>query len=358
MGKAVLLIGAGATLSDAPHVALWKRPPLDKGFFRGAQAAKAEHFDPVREYMKTHYSVDPLNPRHDALEAVMATIYSDIYSPSSRVKGEATAAFRSLLRLLNQRLADTTNWMKPNPKGNVYRVIVKHLKAGYTPRGITILTFNQDLNIEKALAKLEGTPAWSSIKPLFNFPYCYRLPNYDLTKPPGGQAAFAAGDPNAQGIEVLKLHGSLNWFSTHVSKDPPPSALLNPARRLRITPRRAISTDMILRMKRKVYTFPVVVPPVVHKAAILHSALSGIWKRAMEVLSEADKVTIFGYSCPRADNESANLISRSLRQNKSLRYLTVIDPSAEAFARYAEVTGVGRIRWHRGAREYHRDAEV
>ena len=86
---------------------------------------------------------------------------------------------------------------------------------------------------------------------------------------------------------------------------------------------------------------------MINKAAILHADLVGIWKIAQESLQASTKIIVFGYSCPQSDYESANLISRSIRKNKSLISFSVIDPSTSAFERFVSLTNLSRMYYAR-----------
>ena len=97
------------------------------------------------------------------------------------------------------------------------------------------------------------------------------------------------------------------------------------------------------------YTFPIVVPPVMHKASILHEALRAVWAEAREALVNATEIVVFGYSCPQQDFESANLLSRSIRNNTDLHSFSIIDPSTATFQRYVDVTGLDRLFYYRSA---------
>ena len=82
----VVVVGAGATLSDAGRKAIRDRPPLDRGFFRGSKTAGLRELDLVRTYMLDHYAVDPTSPENDSLETVMGVVYCDIYNPAGPQK--------------------------------------------------------------------------------------------------------------------------------------------------------------------------------------------------------------------------------------------------------------------------------
>ena len=157
------------------------------------------------------------------------------------------------------------------------------------------------------------------------------------------------------GISIFKLHGSLNWFSMHKSHDIPGSMILNPNKDFRITPRREIPENMIYKGKaksRSVHTFPLIVPPVHNKAAIIHKDIHLLWKKAEETLENASKIVIFGYSCPISDFESANLLRRAISRGSNLTAFEVIDPNPATVQRFIDVTGLQHLTFYRSADAY------
>lgn len=352
--KVVIICGAGSTLSDASNVAAAKRPPLDRGFFRSCRRLKLKEFSIVSEYVRDAYGVNVCTESEDSLEHIMAILYADLLNPATSTD-DAAEAFRAFLRLINCRIAETTNGIQPSCKSNLYRIVRSLLIDNcVAPADISFITFNYDLHIEKTLTMLERSSSIrKGIIPLITFPYCYQLKNYRLSSPPKSERQFFFLGKRFRGIEILKLHGSLNWFSIHKTSNPPPKDIICKDIDLWITPRRKIATDMTMRInKKQQYTFPLVVPPVVNKAAIMHNALGVIWKKAIGSLANANRIIVFGYSCPQADQESANLISRSLRKNNCLDDLSIIDPSTNAFDRFADLSRANTIHYYRSARSY------
>jgi len=328
----VIVVGAGATLCDAQSKTLKERPPLDRGFFSMCEKiGNQDHYPTIKRYLHENYSIDPSDLVYDSLERVMAVIYADIHSPVLGRK--ALEAFRALIRLFNRRIAETTNPMRVTNRGGLYRIIAKKLTEGYSPDKITIVTLNQDIQIEKTLERLEQTKQYAKFGSLMSFPHCYRISGaiQKLTSPPETQATFVVDSSDAGGISILKLHGSLNWFSTHNSNDIPRNAVLSQSKGFRITPRSNIAATMRLQSaKKRLYTLPLIVPPVNHKSAIIHDDLRPLWSIAEQKMIEASEIIIFGYSCPQTDFESANLLRRATKQSKKPEQFSVIDPSHEA----------------------------
>jgi hypothetical protein len=347
--KFLIIVGAGATLSDATRFSAKKRPPLDKGFFTNALGSGHPELTTVSRYLSKTYDFDPSAPDRDRLELVMAMIYADIHNPD--LESSAVPAFRSLIRLFNRRIAETTNLLNPTNRSKLYRIICGALDDGYAPEEICIITFNQDIQIEKVLNKLNSTGRASRYDGIFNFPYCYTIPEARklLSKPPAKVNKFPIGSDSSEKIRVLKLHGSLNWFSTHISRSVPKNSILSSKRKYIITPRSSIILDLEFTRKRTWYTFPLIVPPVTHKAGILHKDIYPLWSKATTALRVAQEIIVFGYSCPEMDFESANLIRGAIRQNTNIKYFSVIDPNPQVFQRYVHLTGLDRIFWFESA---------
>ena len=348
--KIVLILGAGCTYNEGIK---GKEPPLDKGFFQIANRTNKSDVEPIRRYFVDYYNLDICSGDqrpYDSLEYVMVRLFADANALS--MGKVAYEIFLSLIKLFNKRLADTTNRVKPHPRSSLFKLIVNFLNEGAKPKDICIITFNQDIQIEKTLDAIEIYDKYQQFKPLLNFPYCY-LPSSDymiepdrITGPKNSTATFAKGDSEEQGIQILKLHGSLNWYSAHGSKNVDIDELFDPDKRLQFTRRRTIHPEMRYGSgERRQYTFPIIVPPVSHKSAIFHSTISRSWPGAEERLQNANDVVIFGYSCPETDHESSNLIQRTLGSRK-LETFSIIDPSPEVFTRFWELTRQERVFYY------------
>ena len=354
MTKVAIICGAGSTLSDAVGTTSTNRPPLDRGFFRICRRLKLREYEVVSRYMRDAYGIDVCSGTEDSLEQIMAVLYSDLLNPAVTAN-DAAVAFRAYLRLINRRIAETTNRIQPGQKSYLYRVLRSLLlDHGVEPNNISIITFNYDLHIERTLQALQRSSSIrKSLRPLLTFPFCYRLTSYQQSNAPKSVSKFSLLGKAFSGIEILKLHGSLNWFSVHKTSSPSPHDLIRKDHKLWITARQKVPVDMTITIaKKQQYTFPLVVPPVVNKASILHNSMAAIWTRALECLSEANNVIVYGYSCPLADQESANLMTRALRNSSELESLSIIDPSTSAFDRFAALTNASIIHYYRTARTY------
>jgi hypothetical protein len=344
--KNVIIVGAGCTLNDAIKKPLNKRPPLDKKFFSNVNISDPTKLRTIIDYLKKYYGFNPLEAERDSLESVMAIIYADIHHID--LGADALNAFLSLIKIFNERIAATTNNLNPTIEFGIYRILSRYLDKKISPSEICLITFNQDIQLEKILEKLHSKRS-KKVGRIFNFPYCYKLADYSkrITTPESART-FKMGKRKDIGICVLKLHGSLNWFSLHKRPDIPKNSILSKKKKFRITRRKSISVDMRYRSRTiRYYTLPLVIPPVSHKAGILNNDLNEIWKEAEKALNEAENVLIFGYSCPENDFESANLIRRAFIKNKNLKEISIIDPNPSISKRYADLTEIDIIHYHK-----------
>lgn len=281
----------------------------------------------------------------------MAKIYTDIFNP--HLKDKASEVFRELIRLFNRRLADTTNKLSATRGRYLYRIISDFLRTGVAPGNITIITFNQDIQIEKILNKLELTESYRAKGKIFDFPSCYAIDFSSITSPPHDKKLFAKGPLTPGGIKLLKLHGSLNWYSIHNSANISARAMFKANRQIYVTRRQTIDPQMRhTGGSRSQHTMPVIIPPVTHKSAILHDTIRPLWRQAEKTLKIADEIVIFGYSCPATDFESSNLIQRSMRNNSKYENVWVIDTDPHVLVRYIDLIKPLQITYHQSAKDY------
>jgi hypothetical protein len=338
-------------VSEALRVAADPLPPLDKGFFSRLAQTQPRELKPISDYMKEKYGVDVLSPAEDGLEAVMAVVYTDIRH--GELGPAAEAPFRSIIRAVNAELTTSTNQLKPDLDSHLARIVRKQVDLGTSLNEIAFVTYNYDLQIEKSLLALEKAGITTTHATTLNFPYCYHLPEpVAISRPPDSATIFPKGNSELLHVPVFKLHGSLNWYSAHGSRNPSINSLLRTNRIVRVTPRMYPTASMTFTRARKTYAFPVVIPPVINKSAILPAVFGKVWKDAESQLKDSEHVIVFGYSCPIFDHESANLMTRCLRSNDTLDHLTIIDPNAAVIERYADLSHAQHIDYYRDVETY------
>jgi hypothetical protein len=355
MTKVVLLLGAGATVADVATKPRKERPPLDRLFFVEARQTHSSGVNAVARYLRDTYEIDILKAPNDSLEGVMALIYTDLFNPI--LVDDALNAFRRLLQLFTRRLALTTNSIQPTNKRLAYRIITHYLAAGVKPEDLTIITFNQDIQIEKMLSLMSTVARWKHLKDqIFAFPHLYQFettPGLTGPAPGGGVDTFEVGSSAGGCISLLKLHGSLNWVSRHSSATPSREAMFKPSRRISITRRREIEPSMTLQStQRSMYTLPVIVPPVSHKSSVLHQDMGHLWQLAEASLRAADELIVFGYSCPANDVESSNQLRRAQAGRPTRANVSVIDPASSVADRYITLLEAKYLHYYASGHDF------
>lgn len=330
--KVVIIAGAGATRSDFEGVPKPQflantaqetpkpplvRPPLNKGFFGDIRNRDNYPEIPgIEKYMRAHRAspIDIFSVGGDDLELVMSALHSD----ASDSNEEATVHFFSLLDALARRIAETTTSTNITERGNCGRIIGGYLGNGFAPGDITVITFNYDLQIEKAVSALQqNSDIALKYGTVFNFPYCYKIDSRRLKNASfadKNQRVFSKGNSGGDGISILKLHGSLNWFHKIPQKLDVQKCLPGPRTRIH-------TDDVVDIAVRESATgnLPTIIPPIGENKAP-RWVFGEIWGEARNVVRGAKEIVIFGYSCPGYDRDGANLIGE-IRGKK----LSVID---------------------------------
>jgi len=123
---------------------------------------------------------------------------------------------------------------------------------------------------------------------------------------------------NKKGINIIKLHGSINWFHCNACGELEITNEESTAEYLfRDKPSVICSNCEMSEPKDKVYLRPEIITPTMFKA--LDSYLyRSIWKKASEELSSADRIIFIGYSLPIADFEIRYLLKKNIRPNTKI----------------------------------------
>jgi len=189
---------------------------------------------------------------------------------------------------------------------------------------LALVTFNYDLVLERSLWDLFHHLNSAAVKPSCNscqlkyffgncafsiksVPHQYMVPR--LNPEPArsftevGTAGRAAEFQTSENVEVaipfLKLHGSLNW-----SQDPQHS-------------------QEVTRWTKAVEK-PVILPPVFNKMNT--GAVNDLWGKALDVLRNAKRIIIVGYSLPKTDIYMQYFLKAAVGPNSNLEKIIVFDP--------------------------------
>jgi hypothetical protein len=214
--------------------------------------------------------------------------------------------------------------MDVSSSSDLRRLIAGELAIG----DLTIMTFNYDLLLEQVLDEI----AKGKKDIVFCFPGCYLL-NRLLSVFPGHTqfiydsdrlrpgSRFTNCSTNHDGVELLKLHGSLGWVHLVNEED-------NMRGRIHGRGLGSIyaidSKDILGEMPRWEYgghivtLAPAIVPPMPHKEQALSlPAIADIWELAKKRLAKATRLTIAGYSIPTSDLEVRDLLIHNVSPRPS-----------------------------------------
>jgi NAD-dependent SIR2 family protein deacetylase len=331
-GRTVFILGAGFShcvgapmmrefLSSAEDVAYGLTDETEKEAFRSIAEARS-HF----QLAQAKTSLDLHN-----LEAVFSAI--DV---SERLMGghglphfEQTSAAQTLsdaMRIVIARTLERTVTFHRHAVGSPVEPNRAHLGIAHAIAGIRrehavdVLTFNYDVALEVALHAR------------------------------GISYSYGLGDELGE-IDLLKLHGSLNWYRCRACDKPPIktvliSDVLNRARKRPSTkqdPNR-VHLEVSGQVPKTVLEcshesiHPVIVPPIWDKSS-LQQAMVPVWTRAAKVLGQATRIIVIGYSWPETDQYVRMLLSLGLTGPEILREFAVFDVQQSTLDRYERLLG-------------------
>ena len=164
----------------------------------------------------------------------------------------------------------------------------------------SIITFNYDLLVEDALTSL-------------SIPYDYAV---------GGKKSSSESY-----VELLKLHGSINWGEKAGSNTSYETENK--------------SYEELLKNGQT----PQLVPPTWRK--IFTGPLRNIWDNSIQSLEKATRIIVIGFSMPATDSHFKYLMAAGLQKNISLREIVFVNPDGanleqKAKALFGDATIVGQ----------------
>lgn len=295
--KTLVILGAGATRGAsfvAPDTAV--PPPLDQDFFQVLQLSTSGRSAEGRaliDHVRTVYG--------PALKVGLETVFNNL---------DAAATFHEKFnvtrgRILEEprRLIDALRTVLPALLGEsitgsctTHAALARRLYVGDV-----VISLNYDCVMDDALREHAG------------FRFDPGRGGYGLDVATGAEAWRRSGrGKRARGsIQLLKLHGSLNWRG--------PSVPLN----LRSEPYEPVAHGVIA-------------PPLTNKP-VTDPPLSEIWRKARTIVGRMRRLVIVGYSMPAADGLVRALLATDL--STYLEDIVVVDPGEETLTRHVDFFG-------------------
>jgi hypothetical protein len=355
----VLILGAGASLAQAASYRpqqLREHPPLDGSFFakfaeiasrnngvelelRALQAAVQAHGD----------FPDPFGPASISLEQFFADVYYEVASARS---GKAFSVFLPLLKLYNRALAATTNWFAVRHNIGILGKLLRH-ELSADPE-VTIVTFNHDLVIENAVARLPRVREHWCLKALYG-----EIDAVPIFGQGPGFPHHNDGCTERAPVTLLKLHGSLNWGVRSRKADPTLNTLFPSGSReifyhnLRHIAGAATLTFNVPRGRSRWHFWPLVVPPIYEKSKITGiGLLDGVWRKARAAIEKATRLVVVGYSLPDADVLAAQMVRRAFIANRHLDSIHCVNPDPGLVAKLQTKLECNVVHLYRGLKHY------
>jgi len=205
-----------------------------------------------------------------------------------------------------------------------------HFCTRYHKKVPTIISLNYDLSLERGLfhqligknlksiePPIQGIEIDYHYDPVGDFKYIIKNTKYDTGSGEEMGTMLEKGTTdNPLRIEILKLHGSLNFPRTKTKE---PISLVQPL------------------------DAPFILPPIINKMSSAKS-ITKMWATALQKLRTAKNVIIVGYSLPRTDIYMQYFLKTALGPNLNLNRIYVFDPvlyrddstSKEMMERYAK----------------------
>ena len=182
----------------------------------------------------------------------------------------------------------------------------------------TIITFNYDLIVDYAIARID------------NGNYAYYA-DYAL---PGNYSDFRKIKSNSKPIKLLKLHGSANWLrcsecdNKYVMPEDKSIAQQSVTSYMHHLYVESVSFCCGPNGKYK----PIIIPPAWNKPSIA-DIKSSVWKTAIQELQEAERIIVIGYSFPDQDGFFRYLLSLGMSIDID-KFILFELPNSDAVKRY------------------------
>jgi hypothetical protein len=357
-----VVFGAGASLANGMYFhgerMQDRNPPLDTTFFAKIRALEIPVESDLRHYAEALPTGSPFDPRtpDGRIEEFFRDLFFDFLN-EGEAETPTTRAYTALVNLYRRVIGETTDWLCEDGRKGAWvgRLIAAASDAAEI---VTLLTFNQDLVIENEIFKR------GRLRRTWCLEHAYGSFSNDREHTSSTRAEdFPQHGEDCDGgerLRVLKLHGSLNWYVRMNGRQPSPRVLAGTAgdRKVIITRRRTVPVQLRYTRKRggrgrtSWYTWPVVIPPVFAKQALIQAFVPEVWADAKEALESADRVVFFGYSLPAADIDAEKLFQRAILANNNIEKVDVIDPQPAIAGRYASLLPTKPLTWYPSVRRF------
>ncbi|EIU9966355.1 SIR2 family protein [Campylobacter coli] len=198
----------------------------------------------------------------------------------------------------------------------------------------TCITLNYDLLLEEILFLTHE----NSYQDIDSYDVFYKIPIKQIderknTKSNNYGFNFYQGDFNINNnfVEIIKLHGSINWYCDQAYSNSQIYSFMEKVDRYK--------DELFVDLK------PLIIPPILDKTNNYnHILLRSLWKKAFKAIQKAKNIYIYGFSFPITDLSVVYLFKSAL-QNKQDYKIYVINTKSnidDKNKRYNEIFGEGK----------------
>lgn len=198
----------------------------------------------------------------------------------------------------------------------------------------TCITLNYDLLLEEILFLTHE----NSYQDIDSYDVFYKIPIKQIderknTKSNNYGFNFYQGNFNMNNnfVEIIKLHGSINWYCDQAYSNSQIYSFMKKVDRYK--------DELFVDLK------PLIIPPILDKTNNYnHILLRSLWKKAFKAIQKAKNIYIYGFSFPITDLSVVYLFKSAL-QNKQDYKIYVINTKSnidDKKKRYNEIFGEGK----------------
>jgi hypothetical protein len=316
MPKTVFIFGAGASVESGA--------PTMKNFLD-----KAEEHSASSESVKFLFS--KINDLHsilartkvdlDNIEEVLGLIEMAELLNTQFHKDESDKLKYAYIKMISDTLTNSVRFDVKGPKiiidkGCYQKLIEIIFKNPKQLIDTSFITFNYDLALDVALYS-------NDVK------HSYYL------------------DESDEGVPILKLHGSINWFKNiGPTKETRVFTINDYFTEFRISniekaPKDGIPLDLNKLINHKYGNYgyvPYIIPPTWNKT-MYHNDISPVWRKAVKCVHEAENIIIIGYSMPDSDAFFRYFLSLGTNSPTRIKNLWVINPEDLVRNRFENLLG-------------------
>jgi hypothetical protein len=256
-----------------------------------------------------HYFYDVLSPLKNNFEHLLTYLASDLPWKNEEQKYSDRALSSKIIDIVSsvflERACSTIE------KRNEIYLEYKNLFDFFTKNSenVDFITLNYDLLLEIILqhsyynqSEVSSVLYLITSAKMYYFPMTLADLRYMLT------GMTIGDDNNRTSPRIIKLHGSINWFWTGTS----PSETIYYKNLKEDDSELDIEAGLV----------PYIIPPVMDKNAFYnHVMIRSLWKKARELLHDADEIYLIGFSFPQTDISVRFLFQSALEGKKPIIFV-------------------------------------